>query len=339
MSVFDEFPRASFDGIEFPVTRTQVIGGLRDHVHEYPHAPGGAPEKLGRKLYTIRFSALFHNTFPTYPELYPQALSDLQDRFEDQVTSDLTIPNIGTIQAYCVNWDRTADAKARSGEAVELEFREDQSQAFLINGIVNVSGKTLQSAQTQFIQAMDPLLNPPNTPQVLINGNLVDGPPPRALTRAEALAQLTTRDADLINSILSAITSLLSIADQVELYGNLVEAKALAVVQLCESAHDSVRVFQNPVNHAALDALKQVWSTSQNIGKNATQQQGNILYYTIRITMSIGQVSTAIYGDQSRASELLQLNAIEDPFQIQKGTVLRYRATLAVALPADASPR
>lgn len=320
----DEFPRASFATIEFPITELTIEGGLRDHVHEYPHSPGGAPEKLGRKLYTIRMVALFHNTFPTYPDLYPQALSDLQGIYEDETTTDLVVPNVGTIKAYIRNFRRQWSSKALSGETVEIEFLEDQSQAFLVNGIVNVSGQTMASAQTLFTQAMDPFLSPPNTPQVLINGQLVAGPPPRALTKAEALAQLTTRDASLIESISAAISSLLAISDQVELYGNLVEAKALAVVQLCEQASDSVRIFQNPVNYAALEALKAVWSTAADIWQSAAQQQGQVGLYRVPTRMSIQQVSIALYRDASRAAELLQLNAIADPFQILPNTVLRY---------------
>ena len=40
--------------------------------------------------------------------------------------------------------------------------------------------------------------------------------------------------------------------------------------------------------------------------------------------MTIGQVAVAIYGDSSRAVELMQINPIEDALAIKSGTKLRY---------------
>ena len=40
--------------------------------------------------------------------------------------------------------------------------------------------------------------------------------------------------------------------------------------------------------------------------------------------MSVGQVSAAIYGDYTHGGEIMQLNILPDPLQIQPGTVIRY---------------
>jgi prophage DNA circulation protein len=37
MTAFQNLSKASFDGIAFPVATYEVSGGIRDHVHQYPH--------------------------------------------------------------------------------------------------------------------------------------------------------------------------------------------------------------------------------------------------------------------------------------------------------------
>jgi hypothetical protein len=59
-SPFDQLQAASFAGYIFPWSRIRVSCSLRDHVHIYPHAPGGQPEKLGRNLYEFHFTCPFH---------------------------------------------------------------------------------------------------------------------------------------------------------------------------------------------------------------------------------------------------------------------------------------
>jgi len=58
-NAFENLRKTAFDGIEFPIESIKVKGGLRFHVHEYPHVPGGDAEKLGRRLYEIEIVGNF----------------------------------------------------------------------------------------------------------------------------------------------------------------------------------------------------------------------------------------------------------------------------------------
>ncbi len=40
--------------------------------------------------------------------------------------------------------------------------------------------------------------------------------------------------------------------------------------------------------------------------------------------MRINEISAAIYGDATHVDELLQLNALSDPFDVKAGTRIRY---------------
>jgi len=327
MTAFQSLAKAGFDGIQFPIKSCEVTGGIRDHVHEYPHSPGGAVEKLGRKLYRIRMTAIFDVRIPGYGDnLWPGDLSDLRDRFEDQVTSTLTIPTIGDIQAYCVNWTQRAVPERQSGEEVEFEFVEDQAQAFLVNGLIQITSTTLQTAGEQFDQEFAPLLaggtvsataptriEPPKP-----------GAPLRSTTFVGAYTQLRQTDANALEQIRAAYNRAIMVADEPGRYADQVLRAADTVVTSCAQAYERIRILKNPLMYSRVWAFKRLWYSAVQLRDSIGQQTARILNYRAPIDTTIGAVSRAIYGDSSRATEIMQLNAIPDPFMIRKGTVLRY---------------
>jgi hypothetical protein len=327
MPVFDQLQKASFDGIPFPVKSVQVSGGLRDHVHEYPHSPGGAVEKLGRKLYTIQMEGIFDVKLSGYGDnLWPGDLSDLRDRFEDQTTSDLYIPTIGNIQAYAVTWTQTANTEMVSGEMLSVEFREDQAQAFLFEGLINITSTTLKSAGQQFDDDFDPLLA----------GGTLDataptrirpppaGTKPRATTAAGAYTQLRERDATALQKIRDAYRYVQTIADQPDRYAGQVLNTADILVTTCEQWYDKIRVLKNPLAHRQARSFKRVWSSAQKLRDSVAGKRSRILFYRAGTDTSIHAISRAVYGNTSYITSILQLNAIPDPFLIPKDTVVRY---------------
>lgn len=327
MPVFRELQRASFDAIEYPIVSCEVSGGLRDHVHEYPHAPGGAPEKLGRRLYTIRMSAVFDTRAFNYDEnLWPGALAELRDRFEQQITSRLVIPTIGTIDAYCVTWSQTATAERQSGETAEFEFREDQSKAFLFEGLVNVDLTGYRDAVTEFTEALRPLMEGGT---LLPNGKIVPpavplAAPRRALTKAEAFSMLRQRDADALQKISQGFNEALSFADRGEFYVSQAQARALAVISGCEQAYRTIEILKRPLMWRELRAFKRVWESARTLHDRAAGTANRVLLFTTPATMSVTDLSRSIYGDTQRAILLLKLNAFRDAFQIPRGTIVRY---------------
>lgn len=220
----------SFLGLEFPVESMRIRGGLRDHVHEYPHSPGGAPEKLGRRLYEIDITANFQTTFRKWPNLWPQRLYDLQRKFEAQETGDLVIPWMGTIQAYCVQWDREMTARILSGERAYFRFREDQNAAFLVDNLIEVSTQSLKAAGDRF--------------------------------NNEWVAEDRGVRPTLFDQILDSVNSALALIDTGNAYISVVEAKLLGVVSLCREADQRLELFQRPEDNAMLEAMKQIWAAA-----------------------------------------------------------------------------
>lgn len=327
MAAFDDLQRASFDGIEFPISSCDVEGGLRDHVHEYPHSPGGAPEKLGRKLYTIRMEGVFDTRIRGYnPNLWPADLEELRDRFEREVTADLVIPFIGTIKAYCVTWSQHATPERRSGETASFEFREDQSQAFLFSGLVAFDLEGNRNAMEEFTVAFEPYMAGST---IAPTGVIVPPPasattPPRAVTKAQAFSQFRASDATLIQQITTGFNEALSLADRGELYAGLVQSKAQSVISACSRAYTTIEILKNPLAWKALRGLKTLWKAARDLYDNAAGRTNRILLYRVAAPMSVQDISRAIYGDTERAILLLKLNAFPDAYRIERDTLVRY---------------
>lgn len=293
MSEFDELKRASFDGIDFPWQKCSVRGGLRDHIHEFPHTPGGRPELLGRKLYEIDFDAIFMTTAldPAWKDLWPLQLAALRAKFENQVRSQLTIPTVGTIKAYCYDWSQLADpARMRSGETASLKFREDEAEGLLVTDVIQVSPAALQNQADQIVQ----------------------------------LTVKAGEDPSVWDEMMSAVDDIQAVLDQGELYGRLIESKILSLAAILKQADRELEIFDDPLNHEILNALKTLWESTLDLAENVISAAGELQTYVVPHEMTTSDVAGNVYGDTSRGGDILSLNPIQDPFAIPAGTSLRY---------------
>lgn len=282
----------SFAGIEFPVESYEIIGGMRDHTHEYPHADGGSNEKLGRSLYTIRVEANFQSTFAKYPKLWPENLRDLRKYFEDQETKILVVPTLGAIDAYCRSWTQRVSAKILSGEKASFEFKED-------NGIFTQFDKsnTFESAVVEF-----------------------------DAKKALADFQNDKKTSDLFDVIGNLANFIVSYADTFGAMSNLLGTKLMALSEMIKQV-DRTDFGQNPMNEPTIRALLDLWDATVIAGENLAIKKAPIQMFVVPATMDINSVSVAIYGSASRATELLQLNPVPDAGAlVPAGSRLRYYA-------------
>jgi prophage DNA circulation protein len=327
MTALQNLARAGFDGIAFPVANYEVTGGIRDHIHTYPHSPGGAAEKLGRELYRVRYSAIFDQKITGYGDnLWPGDLSDMRERWEQEVTSTLTIPTIGDIQAYCKSWTERAAPTRQSGVEVDMEFVEDQSQAFLINSIVQVTSSTLKSAGDEFDTQFQPLLDGGTVSATAIT-RIVPPPVgtiPRAKTFQGAYTQLRERDANVLTKIRAAYQTAITVIEKPSRFADQVLRAAETLITLCQQNYARIQVLKNPLMWERAYAFRRVWSSAVKLRNDLNKQAPRILIYVAPIDTSIGAVSRSIYGDASYASQIMQLNAIPNPLAIRKGSQLRY---------------
>lgn len=287
MAAFDGLQRASFAGFEFPVSEITITGGARDHVHEYPHSPGGAPEKLGRKLYEFRMVGLFQQGFKSYRLLYPETLFSLRIVWEGQRTFDLVVPTLGTIQAYPISWVERAEPKRmRNGVTVEMVYREDASDLFLVKELIKTGTSGLGTDLDTF-----------ETVIVIEGLGLIE----------------------LFIAIIAMANEILAIKDQGDLLASVVIAKTEALTRLCAEADTTLDVLDDPVHFRVLDALHALWASSIRLNRDALRRAQPLDAYIVPpgVIMSVLDVSRAVYGDSSRAVEIMRNNALDDPFAIR----------------------
>lgn len=293
MSTLDLLDPLTFSGIRYPYSMLSIKGGLRDHIHEYPHVAGGAPEKLGRRLYEISATLLMESTLitPTYlnRQLWPRDYNGLRALFEDQVTAELNIPGIGKIQAYIRTMDTDLrPTVSRSGVTCEVTWIEDQAEVFG------------EAVQTTFAGFGDSLQN-----WKIVIEDLPDPKP------------------DIFDAISDAANGILAFADQFELYGNLLEAKIRGLTALVREADDRLDYLNDPANNEVLEAMLELWGATNKLNEDLQQTGAKLTEYTVPIEMTVGDVAADLYGDSGRGTDIMSLNALENPLAIPGGTVLR----------------
>lgn len=289
---FVNLPRASFSGIEFPYESLRVHGGLRKHVHEYPHVPGGDAEKLGRKLYEFEFTALFHTTFTGYgSNLWPKRLADLRKLFESELTAELTVPTIGKVQAFCDDWTQEQSGKSVSGERATFKFIEDQESAFLVDSLISIEVNSLDQKLKNFQYETSALAPQPS----------------------------------IFDEITNAVNKVLAVVDQIDAYGAIIEAKLLAVAELCKEADARLDLLQDVTRVRILEALKELWASALSLHQNVQRKLGVVETFIVPPGVpTISDVSTRLFGAADQAMDLLLMNAIEDPFNIPPGTRINF---------------
>lgn len=297
MSIADTFPQAYFRDVHFPVERSRILFALRDHVHEFPHTPGGAPEKLGRRLYQFQVSAVFDERFDSYPGLYPSGLDTLMGYAEQQTTGPFRLPQmVQEVSAYILTADREWNNRIRSGERVDIVFREDQSSTFLFSDLVSVqTGSITQSnadAQAQL-----------------------------AAVRAQLAMDQPTQD--LFTALTNTVASIKGLQDQAELYGNRLQGMVQDGINLCKTLDSAAPLLVVPA-WPVVNALHDLWSALQTMNDDILKQGVTLQTFIVPIDEDIGRVSTSIFGDSTHVSDLLSLNAIVDPMLVKAGTSIRY---------------
>ena len=297
VSVWDTFPKATHGSIAFPIESSSIEGGLRDHVHEYPHSPGGAPEKLGRKLYTFKVTANFDTNFDNYAGLYPQDLDTILGNWEQGTTQDLRLPQMAAaVPAYAFQWTREQTSKVRSGEKVSVMFREDQSSVFLFADIANVGTGQIELAAST------------------VAGNLA------ALS---ASLQPTPATLGLLDALQQAAGFVQSFKDQAILYDSRFQAAVAQVQNICGQL-DSAVDLQTIAAYPVIEAIHSMWDSAQKLGQDLQSTGAQLQTWINPTTQGVVAIAQSLYGDTSRASDLLSLNPFPDSLRVKAGTPVRY---------------
>lgn len=293
---FDGLKPFAFGGIEFPYKSYRIQGGIRKHEFNYPHEDGGDTEKLGRKLYEIHVSSNFTaGLIKKYPNLWAD-LKRLRAIFAKQDTDTINIPHIGEMLAFADSWTESVNARDRSTIDVEMTFTEELNETFTASRIASSSSGSLMRDKLDTFNA-----------EVL---------------RQQLL--LERNSLNIFSAINSVCSSVLGIKDQVDLYGSLVVSKIDSAVAIIKDADQQVKELNNPDFWPLIDSLHDLWSSSIQLQKDVLSENVPLKTFTVPLRMTVAQASSAIFGESSKAVDLMTLNPIDDPLSIPAGFVLAY---------------
>jgi prophage DNA circulation protein len=288
-----------FGDIKFPAEKHMVHGTGRHHVHEYPHSPGGALEKLGRGVYKFTIQGNFQATFPAYPDLYPNGMNTLRSYFEQQLTKPFVHPSIGKFPAMIIGWTQVKDARILSGEKVDIELVEDQAAQFALADLVSSTPSASSIG--------------PSAAQVAAD-----------LASVRAQLALSQNDLGLFDAIQSFASDIAAIGDTASLYGNLYSTKIQALAGVCSSLESSFSM-QDPRAWPVVNSILTLWQGCNQALQDVLQNQAQLAYYTVPITEPMSMIANDIYNDATRAGDLLGLNpTVVDAFNVPAGTRIAY---------------
>lgn len=290
-SYFDLLQRASFDGIEFPYLELGLEGGARVGVHKARFRPGAELESHARESYKASIVGIFDSKVRGYGDLLEKRIA-LRKKFDLLVTAELTIPIEGTFRAKAVAWKVSSKPSvSRSGVMVEMSFLEDSTNVELLTGKAP----------------------PANTITI-----------PAAAVEVREEAEALDVSPDFMAVLEGAIDSCLEAKAMVEGQAYLAEGKIRSVTEVLRQIDNTAKELQSPESWQLVQAIHQLGGAMVELSETlgATTE---IRTFVVPKTMSVQELSQAIFKDTMHVQELLNLNpAIEDASEVPAGLTVRY---------------
>lgn len=291
MSAIGQLQLASHGGIQFPYTDCRARIEQRYHAHVYIHTSGGEVEKLGLALRKWTFQIPAHDTLqPPFRNFYSTALPQLWKLWESGATAPAVIPNVGTVQAFATDAQRTIGRMA-SGEAVELSLLEDSRTLETLAAIFKPTAATL----------------------------------PVQLRAAVTYTQPVGVPQSMLDKLITAVDQAMTYAAAGDVAARKWTAKINSVISQCD-AIGRMPVLLLPQNFQALDVLLELHATAIQLRADALQRGRTVNTWPTPTPsrMTSAQVAIWIHGDTSRAGELLSLNDWPDPLNVPRGSRVRF---------------
>jgi hypothetical protein len=291
-----------FNNIPLAVEAASVKIGIRTHQHIYPHAPGAAIEKMGRKLYEIDVSGRFDSRLLGR---YQNSMRDsiaMAGFVEDEITGPLVIPWAGTVKCLCEEYSRDEKNTLRSGLMFHAKFTEDSNEGFPILAFIKTKQAPIGTALTNFNKAF-------GIPSVIDRATAQD-------------FHLPTYKRDIFSIIAETAAFIFGIKDQFELYSALIRAKLDYLEGLFRELDATAQwIFSDIIKG---EAFMRMWQAIRSFGDDIAAKGLSFSYYVVPQLMSIQEVAIAIYRDSSKSIDLMGLNPLDDALQIPAGTSIRY---------------
>jgi hypothetical protein len=297
MATFDSLQPLAFGNFRIPFKKYKITFEGRHYVHEYPHAQGGAPEKLGRKCLAFHVDGKIDSALigAKYQGNWPDTANFLRFMAQSQDTDTLTIPTVGMIPAFIVLYTEDRDNSQLSGFDISIDFLEDPTEAFVANQIASMNTNAIQSAMSDY-----------------------------ALQLLKNTLTMTNDEVNLFDAIFGLVSDLEGLQDQIQLYSALAEAKFSSLFSAFQRADATARWLNRPENVLGYGAFLDLWQAVTLAYEDKNQKGAKLLVFTTTRDETLTQVSIDIFRNGGHTQDLLGLNAITDPFNIPASSKIRY---------------
>lgn len=282
-----DLPEAEFNGVRFPVERSEWQGGNDLVEHVAYRRPGADVEPTGRKPYRGSFVVPLINTpvlVARYGQLFPGKRFDLLTAFENTPIATLWHPTLGQMTAAIGDVSEAADAGDRGGVRLTVQWVEHDASIALAIGDGDPAPESVQEGVSQRAEAAD-----------TANASTA-GYQATRVTIAQELAYLSAAPRTFTQT-------------QGALRNMLAPARAnLALPGLSTASA-----------HAAYSATSALIRAIYALRDALLPSPQQTRYYTTPATMALWQVSVAVYGTPDRVDLLRSANAVANPLLVPAG--------------------
>jgi prophage DNA circulation protein len=287
-----------YDGVKFEFVRSTLEGGNDIDQQTFPNRAGQKIKGRGRKGRRFRILAIF------VEDDYPDTMNALLAKLENGgVPKEFVDPIFGSMQASVENFTVTHDADDASDAAtIDISLVEDTNGEQGLKAITNTTparanavraGVTNVFAALSALQAATEVQNDPHVLEVV----------------------------GLVNAATSATSTM---ADSLEATGDQLSAPAvqqqanaaLASIDLAVSSNADYDSIESYDLGAALLAMS---AAASGLAQDLIEAKPPLQIFVVRADTNLLALAFDLYGDSSRAEELLALNSLPDPAFIPVG--------------------
>ncbi len=278
---------ASYKDVHFFCRLTEDRQPRAVAVAEYPYRDGGHIEDLGRGPRNITIQVVLFGSD------YEDELAELVAILDETGSGELIHPIFGPVNAKCTDYVVRHDGDHRDSATIDITFKED---AIDTPGIIirDTAGSTADAAFAS-ATGVAALLN--------------------ATERAKYMAK--------INNALSILRS----PDRV-IPGLREASRALQDVQnVTNELVGTYRTLTDPENFTIVRGFMDTYALFGKLFQRTASTAPPYRQEVVSAPISARALAVRLYGDASRASEIISLNNLTDPSFIPAGTALTVRAS------------
>lgn len=309
-----ELQEAKLDGIAFPIGNRQVSYGRDGARIRLPYVDGQDVEDTGRVPRTYSFDVPCFPDVEGYEDLWPGTYDRLVALVESprsltQVT--YTDPVHGDVDVRVWSLQETTSPDMRDGAILRFEVEEVSFDVTGTTVVVRSPARDGESAAREADDAIaeDEIVTEGQVKEAMGSTGFRQTPAQRRAAIAGAPIETMWRD------FAAGVDGVALAVDQAAVAVDVVRAKVNAILALPAMVSTDAWALRG--------ALLRVVDAAGRLAESAVARAVPTREITLTGEVSVYELATALYGDASRADEILRRNSVRSPMALRRGTVIR----------------